>query len=189
MARYFGNPTALGRALVCGCGLTALTVLGLTAFSYWHPRYIAPPYGDEHSFPPRGMFEGTLAVGTLWRADNTSPRWNSTWDIPWLAELWVFQNSTGPLICLTDPSASSGPLPRWSGWYFYVNGWLAGGLLAIYPAVPVVRRAILVRRRRRRGLCLTCGYNLTGNVSGVCPECGAAAGSPAGASPSKRSRR
>jgi len=24
----------------------------------------------------------------------------------------------------------------------------------------------------RRGLCVKCGYNLTGNVSGVCPECG-----------------
>ena len=29
-------------------------------------------------------------------------------------------------------------------------------------------------RRRRGGLCLMCGYNLTGNVSGVCPECGTA---------------
>ena len=28
-------------------------------------------------------------------------------------------------------------------------------------------------RRRRKGLCLQCGYNLTGNVSGVCSECGA----------------
>lgn len=28
------------------------------------------------------------------------------------------------------------------------------------------------RRRRRQGCCLNCGYNLTGNVSGVCPECG-----------------
>jgi hypothetical protein len=28
-------------------------------------------------------------------------------------------------------------------------------------------------RRRRRGLCIKCGYDLTGNVSGVCPECGA----------------
>ena len=26
-------------------------------------------------------------------------------------------------------------------------------------------------RRRKRGLCLHCGYNLTGNTSGVCPEC------------------
>jgi hypothetical protein len=28
--------------------------------------------------------------------------------------------------------------------------------------------------RARRGLCVHCGYNLTGNVSGVCPECGTA---------------
>ena len=30
------------------------------------------------------------------------------------------------------------------------------------------------RIRRARGLCLHCGYDLTANVSGVCPECGAA---------------
>lgn len=28
-------------------------------------------------------------------------------------------------------------------------------------------------RRRRRGCCVACGYDLTGNVSGACPECGA----------------
>lgn len=27
--------------------------------------------------------------------------------------------------------------------------------------------------RRRRNQCVTCGYSLEGNVSGVCPECGA----------------
>ena len=26
--------------------------------------------------------------------------------------------------------------------------------------------------RRREGLCVRCGYDLTGNVSGTCPECG-----------------
>ena len=26
--------------------------------------------------------------------------------------------------------------------------------------------------RAARGLCVGCGYDLTGNVSGVCPECG-----------------
>jgi hypothetical protein len=30
------------------------------------------------------------------------------------------------------------------------------------------------RRKRPHGTCRTCGYNLTGNVSGVCPECGKA---------------
>ena len=31
--------------------------------------------------------------------------------------------------------------------------------------------------RKLQGGCLHCGYNLTGNESGVCPECGKAAGS------------
>jgi hypothetical protein len=26
--------------------------------------------------------------------------------------------------------------------------------------------------RRQMGLCVRCGYELTGNVSGICPECG-----------------
>lgn len=46
------------------------------------------------------------------------------------------------------------------------------GLLATYPTIAFVRGPVRRRRRRRRGLCIRCGYNLTGNVSGVCPECG-----------------
>lgn len=29
-----------------------------------------------------------------------------------------------------------------------------------------------LQRRRRAGHCLKCDYNLTGNTSGICPECG-----------------
>jgi len=46
------------------------------------------------------------------------------------------------------------------------------------PAILVlaVASALLWRRDRRirPGHCLKCGYDLTGNVSGVCPECGTA---------------
>lgn len=42
-------------------------------------------------------------------------------------------------------------------------------VLALPMLPPVVRR-----RRRKRGLCVKCAYDLTGNVSGVCPECGTA---------------
>lgn len=41
--------------------------------------------------------------------------------------------------------------------------------------LPVVPTAVLFWRDRRRippGHCRACGYNLTGDVSGVCPECG-----------------
>ncbi|HEY2584722.1 MAG TPA: hypothetical protein VGI81_03030 [Tepidisphaeraceae bacterium] len=34
-------------------------------------------------------------------------------------------------------------------------------------------RALQAKARRLRGECPLCGYNLTGNVSGTCPECGA----------------
>ena len=54
--------------------------------------------------------------------------------------------------------------------------------VAAPAAVPLVLSTIgAVRRRRRdrRHLCRSCGYDLTGNVSGVCPECGiSVAGAP-----------
>ena len=41
------------------------------------------------------------------------------------------------------------------------------------------------QRRRRLRLCAHCGYNLHGNASGVCPECGSAApAAPAAPAPS-----
>lgn len=35
-----------------------------------------------------------------------------------------------------------------------------------------LRREGYRRQRASAGLCVACGYNLTGNTSGVCPECG-----------------
>ncbi|MCH8148546.1 MAG: hypothetical protein IH987_11215 [Planctomycetes bacterium] len=45
-------------------------------------------------------------------------------------------------------------------------------LVAIYPMFAFIRGPVRRWRRRRRSLCIRCGYNLEGNVSGVCPECG-----------------
>jgi hypothetical protein len=42
-----------------------------------------------------------------------------------------------------------------------------------YPLIALILSPYWRRRyRRERGLCLHCGYDLTGNVSNVCPECG-----------------
>jgi len=53
-------------------------------------------------------------------------------------------------------------------------GWALVGFglpLVIVAGRGVIRRRG-VRRRARRGQCLNCGYNLTLNQSGTCPECG-----------------
>ena len=43
-------------------------------------------------------------------------------------------------------------------------------LFAILPGVWSVR--VCRTWRRVEGHCTSCGYNLTGNTSGACPECG-----------------
>ena len=43
-------------------------------------------------------------------------------------------------------------------------------IVVVYPILPTVVK----RRRRKAGLCVNCEYDLTGNESGVCPECGTA---------------
>jgi hypothetical protein len=50
--------------------------------------------------------------------------------------------------------------------------WPLSLLFAALPAARLYRR---LHRRHPLGLCPRCGYNLTGNVSGVCPECGSPA--------------
>jgi len=47
-------------------------------------------------------------------------------------------------------------------------------LLAI-PTLFLWRAERRDRRRAAAGACSACGYDLTGNVTGRCPECGAAA--------------
>ena len=45
-------------------------------------------------------------------------------------------------------------------------------MFAAYPTFAFIRGPLRRHRRRRKGLCLKCGYDLTGNESGTCPECG-----------------
>ena len=64
-------------------------------------------------------------------------------------------------------------------WTLVLPSRLLLAVLSPLPAVwigTMIRRFRLYRRRRLndRTHCHTCGYDLTGNVSGVCPECGQA---------------
>ena len=72
------------------------------------------------------------------------------------------------------PRTTAGPVLK-----VMVPLWAPPLLLAIYPTIAFIRFIHFIRgplrcrRRRKRGMCLSCGYNLTGNTSGVCPECAA----------------
>jgi hypothetical protein len=50
--------------------------------------------------------------------------------------------------------------------------WWPLALLAAAPPALAALRASTRRRRRKSGRCPACGYDLTANVSGLCPECG-----------------
>jgi hypothetical protein len=44
--------------------------------------------------------------------------------------------------------------------------------LMVRRVTEPIRRWLRRRRRRQRGLCTSCGYDLRGTVSGICSECG-----------------
>jgi hypothetical protein len=70
------------------------------------------------------------------------------------------------------------PIALLSGWWWSSSRSLVALVLCAPPAcVLVFVGACLVLNRTLKdkqpsGHCQECGYNLTGNVSGVCPECG-----------------
>lgn len=69
---------------------------------------------------------------------------------------------------------SSARIVRYTRWRaLWLSPFSLALLLGAYPLVVVIRSYVRwVRLRRSGAVCRTCGYNLTGNVSGVCPECG-----------------
>lgn len=94
---------------------------------------------------------GFISAGfTYWQMDQTL--FNKTWeDGIWPHFAW---NNSNPMV--------------------FVPLWL---VLAI--AVPLTIWAWVRSRRPPPGCCRKCGYDLTGNVSGRCPECGVTVGDAA----------
>lgn len=149
------------------CVVSAL-LLALTVASCWH----LPCYAwDGRAVPPAyDVVEISAYCGTLY-----------------VAALGYSGIGVGPepgwhrhhMLNETTPSHQA-----WVEYYGWLDemqmlGWgkvwwvplpLPIALLLARPAWHVIR----CRRRRIKGCCVSCGYDLTGNVSGRCPECGVA---------------
>lgn len=61
-------------------------------------------------------------------------------------------------------------LPWWLGDFFLFAPWQVLTLAALAPTLARMEREAALRRIEPH--CKKCDYNLTGNVSGICPECG-----------------
>ena len=67
------------------------------------------------------------------------------------------------------PRPGSGKPNRWTVIDAEIPLWFVAWLFSLFPMTWFV---LQIRRKSRLGLCPRCGYNLTGNSSGTCPECG-----------------
>jgi hypothetical protein len=54
----------------------------------------------------------------------------------------------------------------------HVPHWIAAATFALLPVIWLFVRLTARQRNSGNPNCPTCGYNLTGNLSGTCPECG-----------------
>ena len=90
-----------------------------------------------------------------------------------LAGLWVWTDLAERGVTL-EQLRDANPIPivcaiAFGLWVllFFTYRWLRY-LRWKWRAIPYFEQA----DRLQKGLCIKCGYNLTGNTSGVCPECG-----------------
>ncbi len=156
------------KAIIILLSVTALAVLGISVtnvfceFTWW-------PVGDEISLPHAKVWCGGRGwiVVEYWRPANfTFPIWGVARE----------PSTLGSLLHLAYEWNSGlgmyGTGRKFQSYHLGVRTWPLFILLSAYPVVALIRGPIRRHRRRTKGLCVKCGYNLTGNVSGICPECG-----------------
>lgn len=114
--------------------------------------------------PRSGSFYGFLAMGELGiffarPGTNSKPAF-----IMQLAPGWTTSNGYFAMGFFRHPDISASVI----GVFVAAPLWLP----VLMVVVPTAFLWVRDRPLQRRGFCSNCGYDLTGNVSGVCPECG-----------------
>lgn len=114
---------------------------------------------------------GRLRVGWGWSRMWSQPGWKDRLEHEWrLAGLGLYAGRGDENATLSAGTHRGAEIWRWRVVAFAAPHWLAAAFGAALPLVRIIRH----RRRPAPGYCPACGYDLTGNISGVCPECGTA---------------
>jgi hypothetical protein len=134
----------------------------------FHTGQAAPPSDAEASIYTAGWPLRALRCEAAWRRGEPEFRW-SIQEPRWLAR----DRSRD---CIMQGRPRGLPLLPIPLGFTLDTLFYAAILAGLFVAPSHIRS----RLRLRRGLCPACGYDLAGNTTGVCPECGAPAPRPSG---------
>ena len=134
------------------CGVALLTTVGLWLFSInrlWTVE--CGPFGTRNKTSWPGSLSLSYTVAATQRPFTVTSK-----DMPW---------STIRLLPWTCVCFRNWPVTPGSKYVVFLPFWV----LAIIPPLGFI---LLRPKRRLPHGCRKCDYDLTGNVSGICPECG-----------------
>ena len=138
------------------------------------PHELLPGWGDLELVPSEDYSKGRMSFD--------DQKLNS-YGVPMLAMWYRYRTHLAPSVTYTvrggirvasyrigGPSGEPGILPIrliWPG--FAINTIFYAAILWLLTLGPFTARRMI---RRKRGHCIKCGYDLRGDVSSGCPECG-----------------
>ena len=156
----FVNKRALAVARVNGVYVRCFDVsVGSSRLSFQLKGRLGgePPRAEVFQVTP-GTLAVTMGPERLAKNHNLRPKRN-----------WHFRV---PAFAATSWSKMRNNVRADTSYRLTIHALVAMVLLAAYPTIAFIRGPLRRWRRRKRGECVNCGYNLTGNVTGVCSECG-----------------
>jgi hypothetical protein len=170
------RPSRVRRTLKgAGLVLCLLLLIAIAASFRWGMGYVFPWSPNAH-YGSNGFSLCYGAIDCTWCHDfiPEPPYLAGVTTNEWSSTRYGFQPKGGWLSHIL--------CPRVKTWHYSQSSFVVQLHIPLTPVIIVLAAATAFLWYRDRGVrlgdCSNCGYNLTGNVSGICPECGAAIEQP-----------